>query len=212
MVGEFIKYNYLCTTFQFKMTSLSNQKRKIVLAITGASGSIYAKKLLERLHGLEAPLKEVAVIFSETGREIWESEIGSEFHNEGSAKEYDNSKFNAPFASGSSKYDTMIICPASMGTTGRIANGTSDDLIARTADVMLKERRKLIIVPRETPFSLIHINNMKTLTLAGAIICPATPSFYSGPKTIDELVMTVVDRIIDLAGFDSNGFRWKGND
>lgn len=212
MVGEFIKYNYLCTTFQFKMTSLSNQKRKIVLAITGASGSIYAKKLLERLHGLEAPLKEVAVIFSETGREIWESEIGSEFHNEGSAKEYDNSKFNAPFASGSSKYDTMIICPASMGTTGRIANGTSDDLIARTADVMLKERRRLIIVPRESPFNLIHINNMKLLTLAGAIICPASPSFYSAPKTIDDLVMTVVDRIIDLAGFDSNGFRWMTND
>ena len=212
MVGEFIKYNYLCTTFQFKMTSLSNQKRKIVLAITGASGSIYAKKLLERLHGLEAPLKEVAVIFSETGREIWESEIGSEFHNEGSAKEYDNSKFNAPFASGSSKYDTMIICPASMGTTGRIANGTSDDLIARTADVMLKERRRLIIVPRESPYNLIHINNMKLLTLAGAIICPASPSFYSAPKTIDDLVMTVVDRIIDLAGFDSNGFRWMTND
>jgi 4-hydroxy-3-polyprenylbenzoate decarboxylase len=212
MVGEFIKYNYLCTTFQFKMTSLSNQKRKIVLAITGASGSIYAKKLLERLHGLEAPLKEVAVIFSETGREIWESEIGSEFHNEGSAKEYDNSKFNAPFASGSSKYDTMIICPASMGTTGRIANGTSDDLIARTADVMLKERRRLIIIPREAPYSLIHINNMKLLTLAGAIICPASPSFYSNPKTIDDLVMTVVDRIIDLAGFDSNGFRWMTND
>jgi 4-hydroxy-3-polyprenylbenzoate decarboxylase len=212
MVGEFIKYNYLCTTFQFKMTSLSNQKRKIVLAITGASGSIYAKKLLERLHGLEAPLKEVAVIFSETGREIWESEIGSEFHNEGSAKEYDNSKFNAPFASGSSQYDTMIICPASMGTIGRIANGTSDDLIARTADVMLKERRRLIIVPREAPYSLIHINNMKLLTLAGAIICPASPSFYSSPKTIDDLIMTLVDRIIDLAGFDSNGFRWMTND
>ena len=212
MVGEFIKYNYLCTTFQFKMTSLSNQKRKIVLAITGASGSIYAYKLLERLNGLEAPLKEIAVIFSETGKEIWESEIGSEFHNEGSAKEYDNSKFNAPFASGSSQYDTMIICPGSMGTIGRIANGTSDDLIARTADVMLKERRRLIIVPREAPYSLIHINNMKLLTLAGAIICPASPSFYSNPKTIDDLIMTLVDRIIDLAGFDSNGFRWMTND
>jgi len=191
---------------------LQDRKRKIVLAITGASGSIYAYKLLERLNGLEAPLKEIAVIFSETGKEIWVSEIGSEFHNEGSAKEYNNSKFNAPFASGSSQYDTMIICPASMGTTGRIANGTSDDLIARTADVMLKERRRLIIVPRESPFNLIHINNMKLLTLAGAIICPASPSFYSNPKTIDDLVMTVVDRIIDLAGFDSNGFRWMTND
>jgi flavin prenyltransferase len=185
--------------------------RKIVLAITGASGAIYAYKLLGKLHEMQAPIEEIAVIFSDTGREIWESEIGSKFHNEGSAKEYSNNKYYAPFASGSSQYDTMIICPASMGTTGRIANGTSDDLIARTADVMLKERRRLIIVPRETPYSLIHINNMKLLTLVGAIICPATPSFYSNPKTIDELVMTVVDRIIDLAGFDSNGFRWMKN-
>jgi polyprenyl P-hydroxybenzoate and phenylacrylic acid decarboxylases len=191
---------------------LPNRNRKIVLAITGASGSIYAYKLLGRFHGLQAPVEEIAVIFSNTGKEIWESEIGSKFHNEGSAKEYDNNKYHAPFASGSSKYDTMIICPASMGTTGRIANGTSDDLIARTADVMLKERRRLIIVPREAPYNLIHINNMKLLTEAGAIICPASPSFYSNPKTIDDLVMTVVDRIIDLAGFDSNGFRWMTND
>jgi 4-hydroxy-3-polyprenylbenzoate decarboxylase len=193
------------------MKPFENQKRKIVLAITGASGSIYAYKLLGRLHELQPPVEEIAVIFSDTGREIWESETGSKFHDEGSVKEYDNNTFNAPFASGSSQFDTMIICPASMGTIGRIANGTSDDLIARTADVMLKERRRLIIVPRETPYSLIHIDNMKKLTLAGAIICPATPSFYSNPKTIDDLVMTVIDRILDLAGFDSNGFRWMKN-
>jgi 4-hydroxy-3-polyprenylbenzoate decarboxylase len=203
---------YLCHTLKNMMADLLNTNRKIVLAITGASGSIYANKLLQRLIGLEDPLKEIAVIFSETGREIWKSEIGSEFHNQGAEKEYDNSKFNAPFASGSSQYDTMIICPASMGSIGRIANGTSDDLIARTADVMLKERRRLIIVPREAPYNLIHINNMKLLTLAGAIICPASPSFYSNPKTIDDLVMTVVDRIIDLAGFDSKGFRWMTYD
>jgi 4-hydroxy-3-polyprenylbenzoate decarboxylase len=191
---------------------LTNHPRKIILAITGASGSIYAYKLLDKLHRLQDPIEEIAVIFSDTGKEIWASEIGSEFHNEGAAKEYNNKIYYAPFASGSSQYDTMIICPASMGTTGRIANGTSDDLIARTADVMLKERRRLIIVPRETPYSLIHINNMKILTLAGAIICPATPSFYSNPETIDDLVMTVVDRIIDLAGFESNGFRWMRND
>jgi 4-hydroxy-3-polyprenylbenzoate decarboxylase len=193
------------------MKDFKVQKRKIVLAITGASGSIYAYKLLGRLHEIKAPVEEIAVIFSDTGKEIWESEIGSKFHNEGSAKEYNNKTYFAPFASGSSRYDTMIICPASMGTTGRIANGTSDDLIARAADVMLKERRRLIIVPRETPYSLIHIENMKKLTLAGAIICPATPSFYSQPKTIDDLVMTVVDRILDLARFDSNGFRWMNN-
>ena len=193
------------------MTNLENSKRKIVLAITGASGSIYACKLLGRLHEIQAPVQEIAVIFSDTGKEIWKSEIGSEFHNEGAAKEYDNKKYYAPFASGSSQYDTMIICPASMGTAGRIANGTSDDLIARTADVMLKERRRLIIVPREAPYNLVHLENMRKLTLAGAIICPATPSFYSKPRTIDDLLMTVVDRVIDLAGFDSKGFRWMNN-
>ena len=191
--------------------NVSNKRRKIILAITGASGSIYAFKLLEKLQQLKITPEEIAVIFSETAKEIWEAEIGKKFSPNLPAKEYSNKTYFAPFASGSSQYDTMIICPASMGTTGRIANGTSDDLIARAADVMLKERRKLIIVPRETPYSLIHINNMKKLTLAGAIICPATPSFYSNPKTIDDLVMTVVDRILDLAGFDSNGFRWMKN-
>jgi len=191
---------------------MGSRNRKIVLAVTGASGSIYALKLLEQLQQLKSPPEEVAVIFSDTAREIWEAETGQKYNPVFPAKEYNNKTFYAPFASGSSLYDTMIICPASMGTTGRIANGTSDDLIARTADVMLKERRRLIIVPRETPYSLIHINNMKTLTLAGAIICPATPSFYSHPKTIDDLVMTVVNRIIDLAGFESDSFRWMEND
>ena len=187
-------------------------KKKIIIAITGASGSIYAKKLLMKLQILKDGPKEIAVIFSDTAKEIWAAETGNKYMAEHSAKEYQNNTYYAPFASGSSSYDIMIICPASMGTIGRIANGTSDDLIARTADVMLKERRRLILVPRETPYSLIHINNMKTLTLAGAIICPATPSFYSDPKTIDDLVMTVVDRIIDLAGFSNNGFRWMEND
>lgn len=191
---------------------MESRNRKIVLAVTGASGSIYALKLLENLRQLKSPPEEIAVIFSETAREIWVAETGQKFAPLFPAKEYNNKTFYAPFASGSSSYDTMIICPASMGTTGRIANGTSDDLIARTADVMLKERRRLIIVPRETPYSLIHINNMKKLTLAGAIICPATPSFYSNPKTIDDLVMTVVNRIIDLARFDNNSFRWMEND
>jgi 4-hydroxy-3-polyprenylbenzoate decarboxylase len=186
--------------------------RKIILAITGASGAIYPLKILERLHMSKNPPKEVAVIFSDTGKEIWKSETGKIFHPEGAAKEFDNHSLFAPFASGSSQYDTMIICPASMGTAGRIANGTSDDLIARAADVMLKERRKLIIVPRETPYNLIHIENMKKLTLAGAVICPASPSFYSFPKTIDDLVATVVDRIMDLAGFESNSYRYMQND
>jgi len=191
---------------------MGSGNRNIVLAVTGASGSIYALKLMAKLKQLKNPPEEVAVIFSDTAKEIWQAETGQKYSPVFPAKEYNNKTFYAPFASGSSLYDTMIICPASMGTAGRIANGTSDDLIVRTADVMLKERRRLIIVPRETPYSLIHINNMKTLTLAGAIICPATPSFYSNPETIDDLVMTVVNRIIDLAGFDNNSFRWMEND
>jgi 4-hydroxy-3-polyprenylbenzoate decarboxylase len=193
------------------MMDLPKQSRKIILAVTGASGSIYAYKLLKKLKHLQSPPEEIAIIFSETAKEIWKTETGEKYHATSPENEYDNNTFYAPFASGSSQYDTMIICPASMGTTGRIANGTSDDLIARAADVMLKERRRLIIVPRETPYSLIHITNMKKLTLAGAIICPATPSFYSNPKTIDDLVLTVVDRILDLAGFESNGFSWLKN-
>ena len=191
---------------------MESRNRKIVLAITGASGSVYALKLLEKLGQVKTPPEEVAVIFSETAKEIWLAETGQKFVPVFPAKEYNNKTFYAPFASGTSSYDTMIICPASMGTTGRIANGTSDDLIARTADVMLKERRRLILVARETPYSLIHITNMKNLTLAGAIICPASPSFYSNPKTIDDLVMTVVNRIIDLAGFENDTFRWMEND
>jgi 4-hydroxy-3-polyprenylbenzoate decarboxylase len=185
--------------------------RKIVLAITGASGSIYALKLLEKLCSLKTPPSEIAVVFSGNAQDIWKHETGKKFVAKAPAKIYLNSDFFVPFASGSSDYDTMIICPASMGTLGRIANGTSDDLIARAADVMLKERRKLILVPRETPYNLIHIKNMELLTLSGAIICPATPSFYSKPKTIDDLAMTVVDRIISLAGFDADAYRWMEN-
>jgi len=187
-------------------------KRKIILAITGASGSIYALKLLERLQELKNPPAAIAIIFSDNAKGIWEHETGKKFVVKAPAKVYDNNNFYVPFASGSSDFDTMIICPASMGVTGRIANGISDDLITRAADVILKEKRRLIIVPRETPFNLIHIRNMETLTLAGAIICPANPSFYSKPQTIDDLVMTVVERIISLAGFEADTYRWMEND
>ncbi|MDQ1332668.1 MAG: flavin prenyltransferase [Bacteroidota bacterium] len=186
--------------------------RNIILAITGASGSIYPQKLVDKLLSFKNPPNEIAVIFSDNGKGIWEYETGKQFVAKAPAKVYNNNDFYVPFASGSSDFDTMIICPASMGILGRIANGTSDNLIARAADVMLKERRKLILVPRETPYNLIHIRNMETLTLAGAIICPATPSFYSKPGTIDELVMTVVDRIISLAGFEADTYRWMEND
>lgn len=187
-------------------------QRKIILAITGASGSIYAKTLLDKLQGLKIPPEEIAVIFSDNAKEIWDYELEEKYKMTAHAKEYNNKSFFVPFASGSSGYDTMIICPASMGMIGRIANGTSEDLIARAADVILKERRKLILVPRETPYNLIHIRNMEILTLAGAIICPATPSFYSKPQTIDDLVLTVVERILSLAGFDTDTYRWMEND
>jgi 4-hydroxy-3-polyprenylbenzoate decarboxylase len=191
---------------------MAQNQRKIILAITGASGSIYAKTLLEKLAGLKVIPKEIAVIFSDNAKKIWEYELGVKYKPAAPAKEYLNDSFFVPFASGSSDYDTMIICPASMGILGRIANGTSEDLIARAADVILKERRKLILVPRETPYNLIHIRNMETITLAGAIICPATPSFYNKPQTTDNLVLTVVERVLSLAGFDTDTYRWMEND
>jgi 4-hydroxy-3-polyprenylbenzoate decarboxylase len=184
---------------------------KIILAITGASGSVYEKNLLTKLTNLKHPPAEIAVIFSDNAKEIWEYEIGRRYKAKAPAKEFENSSFFAPFASGSTDYDTMIVCPASMGIIGRIACGTSENLIARAADVMLKERRKLILVPRETPYNLIHIKNMETLTIAGAVICPATPSFYSKPRTIDDLVNTVVERILLLAGFETEAYRWMKN-
>jgi flavin prenyltransferase len=189
-----------------------NLNSKIILAITGASGSIYALKLLEKLGMLKTPPSDIAVVFSDTGKEIWEFETGQKYLPVPPAKVFENNNFYAPFASGSSDYGTMIICPASMGTLGRIANGVSDDLICRAADVMLKEKRRLILVPRETPYNLMHIRNMETLTCAGAIICPATPSFYCKPITINDLVMTVVDRVISLSGFESESYRWMDND
>lgn len=191
---------------------MTDTKRKIILAVTGASGSIYALKLLERLSVIKSPPAEIAVVFSDTAKEIWEFETGQKFIPVPPAKVFENNNFFAPFASGSSTFSTMIVCPASMGTLGRIANGVSDDLICRAADVMLKERRQLIVVPRETPYSLIHIRNMEILTRAGAIICPATPSFYRKPVTIDDLVMTVVERIVSLAGFESDSYHWMEND
>jgi len=181
---------------------------KLVVAITGASGSIYAKLLLEKLQGLKDQWQEVALVMSDNAREVWKTELNNESYQNLPYKIYSTKDFTAPFASGSGQFNTMIIIPCSMGTMGRIASGISDDLITRAADVVLKERRKLICVIRDTPYNLIHIRNMETLTLAGAIICPATPSYYSKPKTIDEVAATVVDRVIDLAGLNSNSFRW----
>lgn len=195
--------------FNKHVMSNSEVHRKIIVAITGASGAVYGLKLLERMRGLPDPPAEVAVILTENADEIMLYETGMQYEPSGTERLWDNRDFNAPFASGSSSYDTMIVCPASMGMVGRIAHGVSDDLITRAADVMLKERRRLILVPRETPYSLIHITNMKLLTESGAIVCPANPSFYSRPETIDDLVMTVIDRVLTLAGFNIDSFRWN---
>jgi flavin prenyltransferase len=182
--------------------------KKIAVAITGASGALYAQLLLQKLEQLKDQCKEVAVVMSNNARYVWKTEIGNENYGDFPFRYFDKTDFTAPFASGSAQYDALIIIPCSMGTLGRIAAGISNDLITRGADVMLKERKKLICVVRETPYNLVHIKNMETVTLAGGIICPATPSFYSRPQTIEEAVQTVVDRVIDLAGLQNNTYRW----
>ena len=186
-------------------------KRKVVVAVTGASGSIYAKLLFEKLASLENQIEAIGVVFSKYAREVWEHELKDNSYSNLSFPVYDPHDFFAPFASGSAGYDAMLVCPCSMGTLGRIAAGVSNDLITRAADVILKERKKLILVPRELPYSLIHINNMKTITEAGGIICPASPSFYSQPSSIQEVVQTVVNRLLDLAGFDIPSYKWGEN-
>jgi 4-hydroxy-3-polyprenylbenzoate decarboxylase len=187
----------------------SMKKKKIIVAVTGASGSIYAKLLLDNLLKLSDQIERVGVVMSDNAKEVWRFELGNANYDDYAFDFYQKMDFNAPFASGSAKFDTMIIIPCSMGTLGRIAHGISNDLISRAADVVLKERRKLIAVVRDTPFSLIHINNMKTVTEAGGIICPANPSFYNIPKSIEEVAQTVVSRVIDLAGLEQESFRWN---
>ena len=189
-----------------------NQKgKKVVIGVTGASGSVYAKVLFDRLVELKDQVEEVGVVFSTNAREVWKLELGNSDFEKIPFTIYNSNDFMAPFASGSAKYETMIVCPCSMGTMARIASGVSNDLMTRAADVILKERRKLILVPRDTPLSLIHLNNMKTVTEAGGIIAPASPSFYSNPKSFEDLAKTVVDRVLDLAGFDLNSYRWSEN-
>ena len=182
--------------------------KKIVVAITGASGSVYPKILIDKLLQVKEQWADLAVVMTENAKLVWATELDNEEYKNLQVKFYSQQDFTAPFASGSGQYTTMIIIPCSMGTLGRIATGVSNDLITRAADVILKERRQLICVARDTPYNLIHIRNMETITLAGGIICPATPSFYSKPKTIEEVAATVVDRVLDLAGIDIKTFRW----
>lgn len=182
--------------------------KKIVIGISGSSGAVYADLLLKKLVSLKDQWSVAGVVTSKNARINWRLELGTEMEIPSSMTLYGQDDFNAPFASGSARYDTMIICPCSMGTLGRIAHGISDDLLTRSADVMLKEKRKLILVPRETPLSLIHLRNMTLLAECGAHILPAIPSFYSGPESIKDLLATVVDRALDLAGFELDSKRW----
>ena len=162
-------------------------KHKIIVGITGASGSIYAKVLLDQLVVLKDQIDAVGIVMSKNAKDVWEFELGNDSYKNYPFKYYEKNDFMAPFASGSAQYKTMIVAPCSMGTLARIATGVSNDLITRAADVILKERRKLILINRDTPLNLIHINNMKTITEAGGIIMPASPSFYSKPNNFEEL-------------------------
>jgi len=186
---------------------------KITVAITGASGTLYAIRLLERL-GKIPQVDKIAVVASRNGSEVAQYEIGDQwdkqFRESTKTEFFANDDFFVPIASGSAVYDAMVITPCSMGTVARIASGVSDNLITRAADVTLKERKKLIIVPRESPLSLIHLENMTRLARAGAIILPACPSFYSRPETTEQLVDTVTDRILAQLGIgDKEAYRWK---
>jgi len=187
-------------------------KKRIVVAVTGASGAIYAKLLLEKLQQLSSQIDQVAVVMSDNAKQVWAFELDNEDYLKIPFKFYQKTDFMAPFASGSARFDTLVIIPCSMGTLGRIASGVSDDLVTRAADVILKERRKLILVARDMPLNLIHIRNMQTVTEAGGIICPAIPSYYSKPKTVEDVAMTVVNRVIDLIGLENESYRWNSGD
>jgi flavin prenyltransferase len=179
---------------------------RLVLAATGASGAVYLQRLL---HYLGDAGHELHIVFSAYAKQVIHEEIGELMLPAGMV-EHSDKNMNAPFASGSTKFDAMIVIPCSMSTLGRIAHGISESLILRAAEVFLKEGRKLILVPRETPWSLIHARNALAAIEAGAVLLPASPSFYSRPTNLTELADTVVWRILDQLGLDApNASRWK---
>lgn len=193
--------------------------KHIVLAVTGASGACYARRFLERAAVLEG--MALHVVLSDTAREIWRHELGCEAPQTDAGGRVhglpegvsllDNRRFDAPFCSGSAAADSMIVLPCSMGMLARIAAGTADDAIARMADVQLKERRPLILVPRETPLSLIHLRNMTALAEAGAVIAPAAPGFYTRPGSLDALIDNFTARLLSLSGLSEleEQYKWK---
>lgn len=193
------------------LTMPKKTKMKLAVGVTGASGAVYAKVLFDKLTEYQEQFADISIVFTENAKDVWEFELGTADYKNLNFKTYKINDFYAPFASGSAGYDALIICPCTMGTLGRIASGVASDLISRAADVMLKERKKLILVTRETPLNLIHINNMKIVTEAGGIICPATPSFYSKPQTIEEIAATVINRVLQLADIETDSYKWGMN-
>lgn len=182
-------------------------KINLLVAITGASGAIYAQRLLLKLEGLKDQTDRIGLVFTKSGEEVWRYELGND-PNDLPFVRYANDNFFTPPASGSGHYNTMIVLPCTMGTLASIAHGMADDLVARAADVILKEDRKLILVPREMPYNLIHLKNMEQILKAGGVICPANPNFYNDPGTIEELVDTVVNKVLKLAGFQFPTVGW----
>lgn len=181
---------------------------KIIIAVTGASGAIYARMCLESL--VDSPeVESIALVVSRRAEEVIRHE-GEHLPESEKIVRCDNDDMFSPVASGSADYDAMIIIPASMGSIGRIASGVSLSLIERAADVMLKERRKLVCVVRESPYSLIHLRNMTTLAEAGAVIMPASPSFYSHPQTVEQVAATIVERAVAHLGIDRPHYKFEG--
>jgi flavin prenyltransferase len=179
---------------------------KLVIAVTGASGTIYLQRMLQQL---DCDAHEVHLIMSAHAKQVAAQEL-DDFKIPASALQHAENDLNVPFVSGSARFDAMVIVPCSMATLGRIASGSSDSALLRAADVFLKERRKLILVPRETPWNLIHARNVVTVLEAGAIVLPAIPSFYSRPNSVAAVVDTVVWRILDQIGLPSpQTYRWK---
>jgi 4-hydroxy-3-polyprenylbenzoate decarboxylase len=180
---------------------------RILVAITGASGSLYAQRLLDNLDPRQ---HEIHVVLSHYAQVVIAQELPDGLRLPPGVKSHGLKSMNVPFASGSNPFDVMVVIPCSMGTLGRIAHGYSEDVLLRAADVMLKERRKLILVPRETPLNLIHVKNLELLILAGAVVLPANPSFYTRPQTVEQVVDTVVARVLDHVGVPHQLVaRWK---
>jgi flavin prenyltransferase len=178
---------------------------KLVIAATGASGTIYLQRLLEQI---DCRGNEVHLVMSAHAKQVAAQEM-DKFKFPAGILEHAENDLNVPFVSGSAKFDAMVVVPCSMATLGRIASGSSDSALLRAADVFLKEQRKLVLVPRETPWNLIHARNVVTLLEAGAVVLPAIPSFYSRPTSLDDVVDTVVWRILDQIGLPSaRAYRW----